>query len=145
MRRWGEDGLIHAVPWEGAEEVLSVADVLVFSEDDVGGDRDLIHRYGSMVKIMVVTQGRRGSTVYYQGQRPHHFPAFVAQEVDPTGAGDVFCAAYLVHLAETGDPFASARFANCVASFSIEALGINGIPTRQQVEQRLKMGRTQSS
>ncbi len=138
MRRWNAQGLIRAVPWERPEDVLSAVDVLVFSIDDVAGDERLIHHYGSLVDTRVVTQSKRGCTVYRRGQHPHHFPAFAAVEVDPTGAGDVFCAAYLIHLAETGDPYGAARFANCVASFSIEALGILSVPTREQVEARLK-------
>jgi sugar/nucleoside kinase (ribokinase family) len=54
--------------------------------------------------------------------------------MDPTGAGDVFSAAFLIRLAETGDPCEAARFANVAASFSIEAPGVSGIPTRRQVE-----------
>ena len=54
----------------------------------------------------------------------------------------MFCAAYLIHLHETGDPYASARFANCVASFSVEGLGISTIPTRAQVDERLKQRST---
>jgi 1D-myo-inositol 3-kinase len=90
------------------------------------------------VETMVVTQSKRGATVYVRGQHPHHFPAFAATEIDPTGAGDVFCAAFLVHLAETGDPYSSCRFANCVASFSVEGIGISTIPTREQVDERLR-------
>ena len=138
MRQWGADGLIHAVPWAHPEGILECADVLVYSIDDVAGDERLIRRYGSLVKTMVVTQGNRGCTVYRQGEHPHHFPAFAAEEVDPTGAGDVFCAAYLIHLAETGDPYASARFANCVASFSVEGLGISRVPTHEEVDERLR-------
>ena len=141
MRRWGDDGLIHAVPWERPEDVLSCADVLVYSVDDVVGDERLIHRYGSLVETMVVTQSKRGATVYRRGQHPHHFPAFAADEVDPTGAGDVFCAAYLIHLAETHDPYAACRFANCVASFSVEGVGVSRIPTRAEVEERLHQHR----
>ncbi len=138
MRQWGADGLIHAVPWANPEHVLACADVLVYSIDDVAGDEHLIHYYGSLVKTMVVTQGTRGCTVYQQGHHAHHFPAFAAHEVDQTGAGDVFCAAYLIRLRETGDPYASARFANCVASFSVEGVGISRIPTRDEVDERLK-------
>lgn len=138
MRAWGPDGLIRAVPWANPEDVLACCDVLVYSIDDVAGDEHLIHHYGTLVETMVVTQNRRGATVYRRGQHPHHFPAFAANEVDPTGAGDVFCAAYLIHMAETGDPYASCRFANCVASFSVEGVGISTIPTREQVDERLR-------
>lgn len=139
MRKWESDGLIRAVSWDRPEDVLSAVDVLVFSIDDVAGDMALVRRYGSLVPTMVVTQSQRGATVYHRGQHPRRFPAFNALEVDPTGAGDVFCAAYLIRLAETQDPYAAARFANCVAGFSIEGLGISAIPTRRQVDERLGM------
>lgn len=137
MRRWDGDGLVYPTPWVSVEEVMATADVLVYSLQDVGGDERIVRRYGSLARVMVVTQSDHGATVYVRGERPHHFPAFAAHEVDPTGAGDVFCAAYLIHLAETGDPYASARFANCVASFSVEAKGTQGIPSREQALQRL--------
>jgi sugar/nucleoside kinase (ribokinase family) len=57
--------------------------------------------------------------------------------VDPTGAGDVFATAFLIRLAETGDPGQAARFANVTASFSVEGWGMAAIPTRLQVEDYL--------
>jgi sugar/nucleoside kinase (ribokinase family) len=68
-------------------------------------------------------------------------PGFPAVEVDPTGAGDVFAAAFLVRLQETEDPVQAARFANAVASFCVEGPGVAGIPTREQVEERLSISR----
>ena len=56
--------------------------------------------------------------------------------MDPTGAGDVFAAAYLVRYRETSDALESARFASCAASFCVEAQGTEGIPTRAQMEER---------
>ena len=41
------------------------------------------------------------------------------------------------NLAE-GDPLEAARFASCAASFCVEAVGVAGIPTRRQVEARLR-------
>jgi len=77
--------------------------------------------------------------VYHQGQ-VRHFPTRPAHEVDPTGAGDVFAAAFLIRLRETAqsptgeDPWEAARFANVVASFSVEGPGVSAIPRREQVE-----------
>lgn len=139
MRQWDADGKVSKKPWQDAERILSSVDVLVFSEQDVGRDEVVIQRYLEMAQIGVVTRGRRGATVFWAGSW-RHFPAFRAQEVDPTGAGDVFAAAFLARLGETGDPFEAAPFANCAASFSIEGPGVSAIPTRQQVEERLSLG-----
>jgi sugar/nucleoside kinase (ribokinase family) len=87
----------------------------------------------------VVTHGPRGATVYHGGE-VRHLPTRPAHEVDPTGAGDVFAAAFLVRLHEillergVEDPWEAAHFANVVASFSVEGIGYSAIPQRAQVE-----------
>lgn len=141
MRQWDDRGRVSPKKWESAAEVLSVADVLIYSDEDVAHAPELIDVYAGLARIMIVTRSARGADLYYQGQR-RHFPAFVpSAEVDPTGAGDVFAAAYLLKLRETDDPEFATHFANCVASFCVERPGILGIPTREQVEERLIHGR----
>lgn len=139
MRQWNSNGRVMSKPWLDAERILSSVDVLVFSEEDVGGDQALIRRYTEMARIAVVTRGRAGARVFWNGSA-RDFPAFRALEVDPTGAGDVFAAAFLVRLKETGDLYQAATFANCTASFAIEGSGTTSIPSRQQVEERLRRG-----
>ena len=56
------------------------------------------------------------------------------------GAGDVFASAYLIALSENKDPYEAARFANAVASYSVEARGLSSIPTRRQAEDRMTQG-----
>jgi sugar/nucleoside kinase (ribokinase family) len=139
MRQWDEHGLVRQKVWSEAERILASVDVLVFSEEDVGRDAKLIRDYSHWARIAAVTRGWRGATVFWNGN-PQEFPAFRAREVDPTGAGDVFAAAFLVGLRETGDPYLAAPFANCTASFAIEGAGTTTIPAREQVEQRLRSG-----
>jgi 1D-myo-inositol 3-kinase len=139
MRRWDEEGRVYPKVWVGAAKILVRAEVLIFSEEDVVRDEKLIAAYARLAKIMVVTRSRQGADLYYRGKR-RNFPAFVAREVDPTGAGDVFAAAFLARLYETDDPYEATHFANCVASFCVEAPGIQGLPTREQVEERLAHG-----
>lgn len=139
MRQWDESGRVVAKPWQEAAAILSAVDVLVFSEDDVAGDEEAATRYAHMARLAVLTRGQRGATVFHDGT-VGDFPAFRAREVDPTGAGDVFAAAFLTRLKETGDAHVAAPFANCAASFVIEGPGTSTIPTRQQVEERLRRG-----
>jgi 1D-myo-inositol 3-kinase len=140
MRQWDRTGLVASRAWDEASLILPRVDVVVFSEDDVSRDEVAIRYYASLARVAVVTHGRRGATVFYRGVEKR-FPAFRAREVDPTGAGDVFAAAFLVRLNETGDPFEAAPFANCTASLSIEGIGTTTIPTRQQVMERLRHGK----
>lgn len=140
MRAWDEQGLIHAVPWADAERALARADAVVFSEQDLP-DPSWIDRYAAQARLLVVTRGERGASFYHAGAW-HHSPAFQCKrEVDPTGAGDVFAAAFLIHLQRTTDPAASADFANCVASFAVEKRSHGGVPSLEQVEQRWQQGK----
>jgi len=139
MRSWDTSGRVSHTVWAGASHILARADVLVLSEEDVGGDRSLLQSYLKMAKLAVVTDGWRGAVVYApQGIR--RLPAYHVEEKDPTGAGDVFATAYLIALSEDKDPYEAARFANAVASYSVEARGLSAIPTRRQAEDRMAKG-----
>ena len=142
MRGWDESGLVQQVEWADAGRVLRKADVVIISEDDVA-DRSVIDDWASRARMLVVTLGDRGCDVYRQGgAEPFHSAAFKsASEVDPTGAGDVFAAAFLWHLhKQNGDWRTAADWANCVASFVVEKRGVAGVPKLADVEKRWQNG-----
>ncbi len=136
LRQWDKTGRIRMRPWEEAPEILPHVDVLVLSEEDLNGNASLIDEYARLTRIAIMTQGPRGCVVFTEG-RETQVPGFPVPEVDPTGAGDVFAAAFFIRLQETSDPIEAARFANATASFCVQAPGITGIPTRAEVEARL--------
>jgi hypothetical protein len=142
MRAWGEDGLVSQVDWADADRVLAKADAVIISEDDVP-HRSVIDKWAARARMLVVTLGDRGCDVYRQGEpEPFHSPAFTsATEVDPTGAGDVFAAAFLWHLHKSGGDWKTAAdWANCVASFVVEKRGVAGVPKLAEVEKRWRSG-----
>lgn len=142
MRGWDEDGVVRPVPWEDAERVFARADVVIISEHDVT-DRSVILDWASRARMLVVTKGARGCDVYRTDEeRPYHSAAFKSgTEVDPTGAGDVFAAAFLWHLHSSGGDWRTAAdWANCVASFAVEKRGVAGVPKLADVEKRWKSG-----
>jgi len=133
MRRWDTAGRVSPTRWDNAAEFLSRADVVILSREDVGGDEAYIAVLAAQARLMIVTDGWHGATIY-QGGSCRHVPPRPTQEIDPTGAGDVFATAFLIRLAETADPFTAAQFANVVASMSVEGVGVAGIPFRARVE-----------
>jgi sugar/nucleoside kinase (ribokinase family) len=138
MRAW-DDPLpapIRRVAWQPEPAQLRHVDVLVLSIEDVGGDEDLAASYARHCHLVAVTRGSRGSTLYIGGE-PHQIDAFSAVERDPTGAGDVFAAALLLRLYETGDPIAAASFASAVAACAVEGPGTSTIPTRAEALVRM--------
>lgn len=133
FRRWNEGGLVEARGWEEAPSTLALADVVSMSENDHPTPEELAEGFPG--RAFVVTKGASGARAYSQGD-VYDLPAFTAVEVDPTGAGDVFAAAFLVALREGQTVARAARFAACAASFAVEAPGVEGIPTRKMVETR---------
>ena len=139
LREWDSQGRVAPRYWEG-REVLPYLDAAVVSTEDVKEQR-LIDLWADITPVLIVTAGGGGARLHFNGNW-HKILPFPAREVDPTGAGDVFAAAYLARYWETGEPLASASFASCAASFCAEAKGVDGIPTRAQVQQRLsRLGR----
>ena len=140
LRRWDSDGLISPVEWPFSSALLSMADAVVLSPEDVGYDWQRIGFFRRNAPLLVVTMGPKGAIVY-QGGREEPVPAYDVVERDPTGAGDVFAGAFFVRLHETGDAIEAARFANSAASFVVEDIGAANVPFREQVEWRLRHGR----
>jgi len=133
LRRWDDQGQVSFIDWDPPEAVLRRINVLVLSEQDVPDPHSLVRAWERLIDVIVVTRAERGATVFHEGESCD-YPARPAEQVDPTGAGDVFAAAFMIRLIETNDPCQAAQFANTVASFSIEGPGVSGIPMRHQVE-----------
>lgn len=146
LRRWDEDGRVWPIPWTAAGEILPLLDVLILSHEDLlpfaNGNRTdadaMLASWSMQVPLLVATDGRHGATLFQHGFA-ERFPSYPSHEVDPTGAGDVFAAAFLVYYHRHGDPRKAVDFANCVASLSIEDIGITGIPTMEKVKERFRL------
>ncbi len=132
MREWDVQGKVYSIPWYGAGRILPYLDVIIFSDQDLVGDMSILPTIIDAVPLVAITRAAKGSVIYNRGRRcrVHTRPA---REVDATGAGDVFAAAFLVTLMNGKSPADAAYFANVTASLSIEAIGLAGIPYRHQV------------
>jgi sugar/nucleoside kinase (ribokinase family) len=62
----------------------------------------------------------------------------VGRVVDPTGAGDAFAAGLAIALADGRAPDDCARFANAVASFAVEGVGMESLADRSRVDARMR-------
>ncbi len=70
----------------------------------IGGDQDLMKSVdilfeNPVLDMIVLKRGRRGATIFTR-EKVLEIPAFRVNEVDPTGAGDCFDAAFLCGLLE---------------------------------------------
>jgi sugar/nucleoside kinase (ribokinase family) len=137
LRRWGADGLVRQEGWESLVERLSRLDAVVLSEEDVQRDEATIDLLRRSIRLLVVTRGARGATLFVEG-KAEHVPTFDVAEVEPTGAGDAFAAAFFIEMSRTRDPRRACVVASCAGSFVVEASGANGVPTADQVAARLR-------
>jgi ribokinase len=111
----------------GAEALLAVADVVVVNRPEAAAlglepsDR------------VVVTLGPKGVAVAGE-----HIPAFPADAVDPTGAGDAFVAGLACGLHEGMDLLDAARLGAAAGACAVEVAGAEpSLPTRAAVEARM--------
>jgi sugar/nucleoside kinase (ribokinase family) len=135
MRRWTSDGRVSPADWTDSTLLLPLASAVVLSIEDLRGDWAIARRWAEAARMVVVTQGALGCTVFARGQPEKHVPAPEVSEVEPTGAGDVFAAAFFIRLHETQSPYESAQFANRAAATSVTRLGLAGIPTPDEAKQ----------
>jgi sugar/nucleoside kinase (ribokinase family) len=112
-------------------------------------DLDPGTRIDSLLKLcrpdvtLVLTDGAQGGLVF-DGGVERRYPAIAAERtVDPTGAGDVFLAAFLAaraapaKLGGPGGRAAGLRLAAAAASLVVERPGLLGVPDLRAVTRRI--------
>jgi hypothetical protein len=126
--------------------LLKRSQALFVSQEDLPPTEteETLARWAAQVPLMAFTRGTGGARLWSEG-RWRQVPAIPAEELDPTGAGDVFAAAFLSRYVETDDVWQAALFAAAAASLSVEAPGTAAIPSRQQVEERLRAYETSAT
>ncbi|MEZ4591302.1 MAG: PfkB family carbohydrate kinase [Chloroflexota bacterium] len=137
LRRWTEDGRVYAREWPEADQFLPLADVVIVSEEDLLNE-EMLPRYRQLAKLLIMTENVRGCTVF-SGENSRQIPAPVVEQVEPTGAGDIFAAAFLTEYARNGrNPWQAAEFANFVAAHSVTQIGLDAkIELIQKITQKI--------
>lgn len=90
---------------------ISKCDILKISEDelefitglsDLDAAAKLIAEKYLNIKVMFVTLGKDGSSVYFKGEKAFCKTFDEVKTIDTTGAGDTFCGCMLHHILKTG-------------------------------------------
>jgi len=141
LRDIGPDNRVRPVPperWQ-ADRLLQPGRVLFVSDEDLpkANVEAVLDGWSARVEALAFTRAERGAEVCHRGVW-RRIGAFPAAAVDPTGAGDVFAAAFLIRYRESGDPWEATRFAACAASFIVESEGLANTPDRRMIEERLR-------
>jgi sugar/nucleoside kinase (ribokinase family) len=136
LRNWDQDGLVYPGEWPEADFVLQRADAIVLSTEDVGGEESRIEEMIASAQVIAVTEAKQGVRLYWHGDVRRFRPP-VVDELDATGAGDIFAAAFFVRLQTTRDPWEAARFATQLSAFSVTRSGLQGVPTMEEINQTI--------
>jgi ribokinase len=118
----GEAAMLTGCPVDGVEGARRAAEALL----------------GSGCQGVVITLGEKGA-YYRTGHQEGYVPAFPVPVVDTVGAGDAFCAAFTLALAE-GKPLREAvSFANAAGAVAVTRPGAQAaMPSREEVEGLLR-------
>ena len=127
------------------EEFLCLADYAIFSAPALeafapGRDEQaqLEAVLATGVRHAGVTRGAEGYAWLSKGGDAGYQPAFKAEIVDTTGAGDAFHGAFAWALADGRSPAECARIASAVAALKCRRLGARaGLPTRAELDEFL--------
>jgi sugar/nucleoside kinase (ribokinase family) len=137
LREIDPGGDVSPREWSEAARDLLGVHVVFLSEQDLpnadAGARELLRH----VPMVALTRGWRGLTLLTR-EGAHEVPSLPRTEVDPTGAGDVFSAAFLVGYHESGDPLEAAAFGACAASCAVEGVGAETLGDRAEIQARLE-------
>ena len=135
LRRWNEEGRVYPKVLEWSR--LKGVDIAFLSDEDITGMEEALDSIKAYCRMVVVTHGGRGTTVYFE-DKAYFKPSFPVHEVDATGAGDVFATAYLLSFNKTRDIYSSLVYAHCAASFIIEGIGISSLPDEAEILMRVE-------
>jgi len=137
VRAFGPGGAVSPCEWERPDRSLAGVHALFLSEHDIP---DALRRSRSLleyVPMIAVTSGWRGLSLLTR-DAVEMIPGLPRQEVDPTGAGDVFATAFLIRYQETGNPSQAAAFACCAASCVVEGVATTTLGDREEIMRRLE-------
>jgi len=134
MRRWDPSGRVGFASWDHAGAALAQAGAVVVSLEDLAGDEAQVESLATVCRLLAATEGALGARVYWNGD-VRRFAAPAVDQLDPTGAGDIFAASFFIRLHQTRDPWEAARYANVLAARSVTRQGIAGVPSSHEVEQ----------
>jgi sugar/nucleoside kinase (ribokinase family) len=124
------------VQWDPAEEWdLDLKGVLPYVDIFLPNEVELLHltrtrsvesalaAIGEYGKFILIKQGRKGSTLYYNKKLFRGMPYINHALVDAIGAGDSFNAGYIFKFLQSVGPEECQRFANLIGAISTTAVG----------------------
>jgi sugar/nucleoside kinase (ribokinase family) len=136
MRNWNTEGDVIAAEWPQSSFVLQHIGAMVIGLEDIDFNEEQLEDMVVSCPVVAATEGEEGVRLFWNGDVRRFRPPKV-DEVDATGAGDIFAAAFFVRLYTTRDPWEAARFATQVSARSVTRPDLLGIPTGAEIKESM--------
>jgi 1D-myo-inositol 3-kinase len=136
VRQVKPDGLVIPRAWQSPERLLQSVQALFLSREDIRGQEATVAEWFQRMPVGVLTADRAGALLFVNGERYEVEPRR-ASEIDPTGAGDVFAATFLIQYQRDGDPWLAAAAAACAGSLAVEGEGWSAVADRAALDAAL--------
>lgn len=145
FRKVQGNGEVTRTPWKQID-LLSHAELVVLSDEDItfnaGLDKEYLERIITACRIVVLTRGKNGLSVYKDGDKTLDIDAFPISNqeiISPTGAGDSCAAAFTWHYYKNRDLLTAGVFASMYPAFKLIGVGgnkrgVEALPTIEQVK-----------
>jgi len=153
LERLPEDQLLSVAPGaiyaerDDFEPFLERANILILNRREVekisgaGYEQSSDQLVRGGCDLVAVTLGKEGSFIASE-EGSWTVPAFAAEVVDTTGAGDAFAAGFLAGILENQNPETCGKLGNALASVCVTEMGARaGLPTRAELNQILGTSR----
>jgi sugar/nucleoside kinase (ribokinase family) len=145
LRSIDSNGMVIPRNWVDSDEILGLVDVVKFDESELKMTIDSESELSAVSeilnlgpKIVLVTHDRRGSVIYTKNEQIS-IPVIRADTyVDATGCGDTYAIAFLLEYMRSSDLKKAGFFAATCSSFNVETVGPYNMPSRLDVERRLR-------
>ena len=137
LRGLGREGEVTSMTWSPPEYLLGGLQALFLSSEDVGADVSGAVEMFQRVPVGALTAGAAGALLFVNGERYEVRP-HPANELDGTGAGDVFAAAFLIEYHAHGNAWDAAAVAACAGALAVEGVGTASIPDRATLDEAVR-------
>ena len=133
LRNWDDQGGVYPIDLD--QEIIPIrpGSAGFLSLEDLGFDQSRLSRIKRTFPVLVLTKGKDGAEIYH-GDEMIRIPAEPVDEIDPTGAGDIFAAGFMIYWVIREKSIREAgMMASKLAGLSISRPGLEGIPTIAEI------------
>jgi D-beta-D-heptose 7-phosphate kinase/D-beta-D-heptose 1-phosphate adenosyltransferase len=87
------------------------------------------------VKLLLITSGEHGMTLFTQGDAPQHIPSRAREVFDVSGAGDTVISVITLALASGASPLEASYLANTAAGVCVSKVGTQTVSCEELVRE----------